>query len=217
MGEVSCLAKNGTQLEASAKDPITAGYALEAFLPKNYFAETNTEVVLLGAGGSAIAIDWYLSRPERGENRPEKITVTNRSAGRLRALEEIHEAGGNLTPLSTKLCPTPEDNTKVLAEAAPGSVIVNATGLGKDAPGSPLSPEALFPERAFVWELNYRGDLMFLDQAKAQQTKQSLTVINGWEYFIHGWTQVIAEVFRLTIDPDGTQLQELSRIAELAR
>ena len=81
--------------------------------------------------------------------------------------------------------------------------MINATGLGKDAPGSPLTDAARFPERAIVWDLNYRGDLVFLDQARAQEKRRSLQVEDGWTYFLHGWTQVIAEVFHIGIPVRG--------------
>jgi len=91
--------------------------------------------------------------------------------------------------------------------------VINATGLGKDAPGSPLSDAAQFPERGVVWELNYRGNLVFLEQARAQQAARDLQVENGWTYFIHGWTQVIAEVFGIEIPTSGPRFEEIARIA----
>ena len=66
MDEVSCLSKRGTHFRAHAKDPISSGHALDAFLPAGYFESEPTDLVIFGAGGSAIAIDWYLTRPTRG-------------------------------------------------------------------------------------------------------------------------------------------------------
>lgn len=56
----------------------------------------------------------------------------------------------------------------LLKDMPEASGMVNATGLGKDQPGSPLSPDARFPRRAVVWELNYRGSLEFLHTGRAQ-------------------------------------------------
>jgi shikimate 5-dehydrogenase len=86
------------------------------------------------------------------------------------------------------LSPQAENNDEILARLAPGSLVINATGLGKDAPGSPLSPLAQFPENGIVWDLNYRGDLVFLEQARQQKNHVTL-VEDGWIYFLHGWTQ----------------------------
>jgi len=97
-----------------------------------------------------------------------------------------------------------------------GSLVINATGLGKDAPGSPLTDQGVFPQRAVVWELNYRGDLVFLDQARAQEKALQLQVEDGWTYFIHGWTQVIAEVFDIEIPVSGPEFDAIAAIAARA-
>ena len=96
-------------------------------------------------------------------------------------------------------------------------MVVNATGLGKDAPGSPITDGAIFPEGGFAWEFNYRGELLFLDQARAQQAARHLRVADGWVYFLHGWTRVIAEVFHIDIPTSGEAFDELGRIAAALR
>lgn len=217
MDEVSSLSKRDGRFIAHAKDPISSGLALDAFLPAGYFSAQPTDVVVFGAGGSAIAIDWYLTRESRGADRPARVIVTNRSAPRLETLRAVHEESHAGIPLETVAAPTPEDNDAVLAGARPRSVVINATGLGKDAPGSPLSDDVVFPEHAVVWDLNYRGDLVFLDQARAAESTRSLRVEDGWVYFIHGWTQVIAEVFDIEIPTSGPVFDELSAIASATR
>ena len=112
--------------------------------------------------------------------------------------------------------PRAQDNDAVLAGLKPGSLIINATGLGKDAPGSPLTDAAVFPDRAIAWDLNYRGDLLFLDQARAQAAARQLQVEDGWTYFIHGWTQVIAEVFDIDIPVRGPGFDAIAAIAARA-
>ena len=89
--------------------------------------------------------------------------------------------------------------------------------LGKDSPGSPLTDQAGFPEGGIVWEFNYRGDLLFLAQARSQMTARGLTVEDGWVYFIHGWTRVMAEVFHIDIPDRGPVFDELSGIAATTR
>ena len=95
--------------------------------------------------------------------------------------------------------------------------MINATGLGKDAPGSPLTGAAQFPENGIAWDFNYRGDLLFLKQARAQEKLRKLKVEDGWVYFLHGWTRVIAEVFHVHIPTAGRVFDELSRIAASVR
>jgi len=41
-----------------------------------------------------------------------------------------------------------------------------------------------------------------MHQALAQKTERNLIVEDGWIYFIHGWSQVIAEVFHLELTPE---------------
>lgn len=53
---------------------------------------------------------------------------------------------------------------------------------------------APLPERAVCWGLNYRGELDFLGQARAQADSKNLHVENGWRYFPHGWSEHITEV-----------------------
>ena len=213
MGETSCLSKDGGQFVCHAKDPVTSGLALDGFLPDDHFARTGAEVFSMGAGGSTIALTWHLMQKSRGANRPSKIIVSNRSAERLEEIERIHRELDLGVPCEYVTAPRAEDNDAVLARLSPGAVVINATGLGKDAPGSPLSDAAVFPERAIAWDLNYRGDLVFLDQARAQQKARQLQVEDGWTYFIYGWTRVIAEVFHVDIPSKGPAFDEICRIA----
>jgi shikimate 5-dehydrogenase len=81
-------------------------------------------------------------------------------------------------------------------------MVINATGMGKDRPGSPVTDKGLFPVNGLVWELNYRGELGFLRQAERQAESRNLTVEDGWVYFLHGWSQVIAEAFHLDLTPE---------------
>ena len=210
MGETSCLSKRAGQLVCHAKDPISAGLAIDAFVAPGYWQETGAEAFLMGAGGSAIAISWYLSRPERGADRPSRIIVSNRSTGRLEMIRKVHAELGTDLLVEFVHTPAPRDNDQILAKLAPRSLVVNATGLGKDAPGSPLTDTARFPGSALAWDLNYRGNLAFLDQARAAV---DVRVEDGWVYFIHGWTQVIAEVFDIEIPTSGAVFESLDRIA----
>ena len=213
MGETSCLSKRDGRLICHAKDPISSGLALDGFLPERHFERTGAEVFSMGAGGSTIALTWRLMQPNRGADRPSRIVVSNRSAVRLEEIQRIHADLGSRVPTEYVLAPRPSDNDAVLAQLRSGSLIVNATGLGKDAPGSPITDAARFPERAVVWDLNYRGDLVFLDQARTQRDLRGLQIEDGWTYFLHGWTQVIAEVFHIDIPASGPAFSTLSEIA----
>lgn len=213
MGEVSSVFKRDDGLHGRAVDPWSVGNALDAFLPGDYWERSRAELVILGAGGSAIALAWHLSKLADNARRPTRIHVANRSLPRLEHLRDLHHTWNTGIPLECHHVPQPELADAVLRKVSPGSLIVNATGLGKDAPGSPLTDNVIFPERAVVWEFNYRGDLVFLDQARAQKESRKLQIEDGWVYFIHGWTQVIADVFNVAIPSRGPLFDELSRIA----
>lgn len=211
--EISSIAKRGSTLSGRAKDPITVDLALRDFLPADHFARTGAEVVILGAGGSGTALSWALA--ER-EDAPALITVTARTQDKLDHLREVHRQHG--TPeglLRYVVTETPEEADALVAAAPAGSIIANATGLGKDRPGSPLTDAVVFPEGAYVWEFNYRGSLEFLHQAEAQEDDRDLHVVDGWRYFIHGWSQVVADVFDLDLTPET--VERLAEAAESVR
>ncbi len=131
-------------------------------------------------------------------------------------MKTVHGEIGFAIPVEYRLAATPEAADAVVAALPAHSMVVNATGLGKDGPGSPVSDAVRFPENGLVWEFNYRGDLVFLDQARAQAPSHNLTVEDGWVYFIHGWTRVIAEVFDIDIPMSGPTFDALGHIAKQA-
>ena len=183
-------------------------------MPEGHWLKTGAEVCIIGAGGSALSISAYLGNEERhGKDLPSRIHLNNRSAPRLaegvRILEYLN------VPMSYHLCKTPELNDRIVEALPAGSLVINATGLGKDRPGSPLTDHCKFPENGLVWERNYRGTLEFMHQAEAQRERRGLLIEDGWTYFIHGWTQVIAEVFH--IDITGERLAACDRLAREMR
>lgn len=213
-GELSCISKSNGKLIGHAKDPFTSGLALEAFLPEDYWKTTNAEVFVIGAGGSAIAICDYLLSEKREANVPAKIVIANRSTPRLKIIQEINAKLGSSVPLEYHHTPGPEDSDRILSGLKTHSLVINATGLGKDNPGSPITDKGVFPQNGMAWDFNYRGNLVFLDQARAQQKQRNLLIEDGWIYFIHGWTQVIAEVFHIEIPEKGPKFVALTTIAE---
>jgi shikimate 5-dehydrogenase len=216
MGETSCLSKRGGRFVCHAKDPITAGLAVDGFLPPQHFERSGAEVLAIGAGGSTIALTCHLMQAARGADRPGRVLVSDRSPERLHEIERIHRALQLDVPCEYRLVDSAADNDALLASLKPGAFVVNATGLGKDRPGSPLTDAAVFPQGAIAWDLNYRGQLVFLDQARRQQAARGLQVEGGWTYFLYGWTRVIAEVFDIAIATSGPEFDALSRIAEQA-
>jgi shikimate 5-dehydrogenase len=214
-GEVSCLAKRDGMLLAQAKDPVASGRALDEFVAPGYFADTGAHALLLGAGGSGLAISLHLMTGRPPGDRPARIIAADLDPARLAAMRAVHgRLGGGpdaAVPVGYARSAGPADGDALLAALPPGSLVVNGTGAGKDTPGSPVSDAGAFPSGARVWDLNYRGALDFLRQARRQRDAAELAIHDGWRYFVHGWACALEEILGLPIGPG--RLEELSRIA----
>jgi shikimate dehydrogenase len=203
-GEISCISKRDGALIGHAKDPISAALSLGEFLAADHFSRTGGEVICFGTGGAGCAITYCLAQRA---DRPSRIICTDTLASRLDHARQVHQAGGFPPDLFRYVLAESGSRHEELMRGLPeASLVVNATGMGKDRPGSPVPEGCPFPDGAVAWDLNYRGALEFVQQATRQQASRSLTVVDGWRYFIHGWTQVIAEVFGLSLDPATTDL-----------
>ena len=208
-GEISSIAKRGNRLTGAAKDPVTVRLALEDFLPPDHFASTGAAALVLGSGGSGCALSHQLGLRD---DQPSRVICTARSHHKLDHQRELHErAGIDADLMQYEITSGPEAVDDLLGALPPSSLVVNATGMGKDCPGSPVSDAGRFPDRAVVWEFNYRGSLEFLHQSRLQQADRGLVIEDGWRYFVHGWTQVIADVFDIPM-PRET-VAELARVA----
>jgi shikimate 5-dehydrogenase len=215
LGEVSSIAKRGNRLVGKATDPAAGGASLDARTGPGYFGRTGAALLCLGAGGSAAAIALHLLDKPDAADRPRQFTFVNRSPGRLARLEAMLQPWRPRAEFRFICNEDAERNDALVGELPAGSVVINATGMGKDRPGSPLTDAVRFPHGGIAWELNYRGELDFLHQALAQQPSRALVVEDGWHYFLLGWTDVIAHVLDIVID-DAT-FTKLAAQAEALR
>ncbi len=215
LGEVNAIVKTPAGLAGHAMDTVTAGLALDRIVPRAHWGRNaEAEALVLGAGGAGLALAAQLTgRPAR--ERPCAITLVDVDAGRL-ADAEAALRGGNAGDIVRVRQVSGADGSDALLAGLPArSLVVNATGLGKDRPGSPFSPLARFPDEAVVWEFNYRGPRDFLVQAQSQQAEQRLTVADGWTYFLYGWAHVMAAVFGVRLD--DALFDRLERATEAER
>ncbi len=199
--EVSSISKLDGRLEGHAKDPITSGASLDAIIEKDYFAKTHGDVLCFGAGGSAIATLLHLINKKDKGDRPNKFTFVNRSQGRLDHAKEMVRSLKTDIEIEYICNSDPLINDKIMGKFPPYSIIINATGMGKDIPGSPITWDGKFPVNSVSWEFNYRGELDFLHQSLAQVESRKVKVEDGWLYFVHGWTQVVAQVLHFDLTP----------------
>jgi shikimate dehydrogenase len=196
--EVSCVVRRDGDLHGYAKDPITAGLAMD-----HMFATAGPvagrDVLCFGAGGAGVAITTRLLTVE---GPPSRIVLVDPDPARIAVARSVHDRIGAPVEVDYSVDADPEMNDRILARCAPEALVINATGLGKDRPGSPLTADATFPRGALVWDLNYRGVLEFLGTARRQAAVRDLQIHDGWRYFLHGWTEVIGEVFEVGMTPD---------------
>jgi len=209
--EISCISKdkNG-KLIGHAKDPITSGKAMESILGKNHWqAHPKAEAMVLGCGGAGTAIIEQLLSGEEG-NKPQKITGLEHNRERL---EKVRKDFFNTKKLILEASETSgKTAARIMTRFPPNSLIVNATGMGKDLPGSPVPESIDFPEQAIVWELNYRGSLEFYQHAMEQKASRKLRVHDGWDYFLLGWSSVMEEVFHFELtEPLMNQLKKSAK------
>lgn len=210
--EISCICKRNSLLRGEALDPITAGLSIEQMVENGYWAETGASVCCIGAGGAGTAITIYFALRREEGDRPRRLYLIDRDATRLhKARALLQRMGRTGLDVSLRLHDRAAQNDRLMEALPAGSMVINATGMGKDVPGSPITDTARFPKRAIAWELNYRGSRRFYHQALAQAKERELKVHDGWTYFLLGWSQVIAGVFHLEISPG-----QFARLAEAA-
>lgn len=196
--EVNAVRREGSSLHGWARDPISVGRVVDRIWPEGY----GHEVICLGAGGTARALSYHLHA-----TRPQvRFVCAERDGAALVELARLARE-----PVAGRLGGGPWD--ELVSNAPPRSLIVDATGMGKDRPGSPTSDRLVFPPGAVVWELNYRGDLRFLAQARRQAHDAGLEVHDGWLLFCHGWAAALSAVLGLPDAPElGDRFEEAARV-----
>ena len=146
-------------------------------------------MLCLGAGGAATALllalhlgigDDGAAIPAR-PGPPGHVTFADTDPAALHALRSVAgRAGIDPARLSFVHVRGASDGDRLAARLPAPALVINATGLGKDQPGSPLTPAAPLSPATLAWDLNYRGSLTFLRQAAAR----GAAVVDGWDYFI---------------------------------
>jgi shikimate 5-dehydrogenase len=187
-GEVNAVRRTGGGLLGFARDPVSVGRVVDRIWPSG--AGAGGDCVCLGAGGTAVALGRHLL----GRAAPPRLVFADPRRSAVSHLGGV--LGGLGGSVTTVVGDGPWDS--LVGSASPGSLVVNATGMGKDRPGSPLTRAARFPLGSVVWELNYRGDLPLLAQASAQ----GVSVHDGWSLFCQGWAAALAAVLDIDLDDD---------------
>lgn len=210
--EVSALVASDGRIDGLALDTVTSELSLHAIVPRL----AGRDVLVMGAGGAALALcDYFAHRA--ADDPPGRVVVTDVAGERLAAIAAATSGGNAAIDWRLERMERGGTHDALLAGLAPSSLVVNATGMGKDRPGSPVGDDAVFPHGGYAWEFNYRGELGFLRQARARAEADGLTVEDGWRYFVHGWTRVIDAVFDLGIPTSGPDFERLYAAAQEVR
>ena len=161
LGEVSALAKTPAGLVGHAMDPVTAGLALDRIVAPAHWSEyPQAEALVMGAGGAGLALAAHLAERPAAE-RPRAIILSDVDGGRLDGARIALQAKSRHGYVAYRHIDAVADTDQLTAALPPHSLVVNATGLGKDRDGSPISDAARFPWGGIVWEFNYRGPRKF--------------------------------------------------------
>ncbi len=211
--EVSALYKRRGQLWGHACDPENCGHALDEFPGIDHWQRhPYAQILSFGAGGAAVALLVYLLM--RARSRPQVLQLVDICQDNLDQCRSVAQklcAGG--MKVEYMLNKDPRANDAIVTALPPGSLVINATGMGKDLPGSPITDAVQFPEPTVVWELNYRGERHFLHQAR----EAGVQTADGWTYFMHGWSSVMSRVYNVPVTPslfsDFCRVSEPYRVA----
>lgn len=187
--EIGAIYQQGGSWAADAPDVRASGVVVSKLLSTSQWRGGAKHVVIFGAGGAGLALSVALASLDE---RPSEIVLTECWADRARTVQRILRHR-NLDHF-IELLPA-ERNQELLDNRPSGTLFVNASGLGKDMPGSPVLSFRNIAKNSIAWDFNYRGDLLFLKQAYAEVGAKSLVVEDGWRYFFSGWAHVVCKVF----------------------
>ena len=186
--EINALAA-GTTLAGYARDAVSLTHVLPGLAARSPAGTlAGLPVLCLGAGGAATALllALHLGIGDDGAiparpGPPGHVTFADTDPAALHALRLVAgRAGIDPARLSFVHVGGAGDGDRLAARLPAPALVVNATGLGKDQPGSPLTPAAPLSPATLAWDLNYRDSLTFLEQAAAR----GAAVVDGWDYFI---------------------------------
>jgi shikimate 5-dehydrogenase len=190
--EISVLHRDADRVTGTAIEVLSSAAALREIVSEDHWATRGRHLLILGAGGTAAAlISAIFDRSGAGSIGPSAVHLIDLVPSRARQLAE-HLS--RLSPDTAVSVHRTEQASSVLTRLPPGSLIVNATGVGKDTPGSPVPLPAPWPEQAIFWEINYRGERPLLRDATDQAPTRGLAVHDGWKLFVAGWSEALAAI-----------------------
>ena len=197
--ELSSISKLDGRLEGHAKDPITAGLSLDAIIEPGYFGRTRGQILCFGAGGSAVATLLHLINKQDKADRPERFVVVNRSQPRLDHMRGMVEQLE--TDIAVELHPQqrPAAQRRNHGHHAGRQHRDQRHGHGQGYSGLADHRRRPFPQEQYRLgvQLPRRTRLHAPGTAAARIAQRQ--VEDGWVYFLHGWSQVVAQVLHVDL------------------
>ena len=200
--EISVLYRQDDQLHGTVIEPASIVTTLAQMGGGTPVTARDADTVIYGAGGTAISLIACLTDPAWPPSaRPRRLHLIDTSASRLQRAHDLAACGPARLPVRVYHS-TGQASLRDLGPLPDRSLIINATGLGKDRPGSPIRLPPSWPRRACVWDLNYRGHLLMLDDARAAAAERQLTTHDGWLLFVNGWAESLSAIIGRPISDD---------------
>jgi shikimate dehydrogenase len=215
LGEVGMIYWREGRLVGDASDPFAILKVARRLLTASESWKNGPRAaIILGGGGAGVALaDSLIHEKDLGCTR---VTIAEIDSERVLTLRSQISSWSPPFPVQVQLVKHSSDD--LVSGAGSGSLIANASGLGKDRPGSPISEFAVFPHGAIAWEFNYRFIAQvqptFWDISLRQAQSQTLTLEDGWDYFVWNWLEMLSNIVGLS--PDSFYLC-FSRVANEIR
>jgi shikimate 5-dehydrogenase len=200
LGEIGLVYWRQGRLVGDASDSFAILKVARRLLSVDSWQSGERSALVLGGGGAGTALADSLI--QAGDLGCRSVTITETDAARVSTLRSRIMTWSAPIPIRVQRVEDHSDN--LLAGAGEGTLIVNASGLGKDQAGSPISQGAVFPRGSFAWEFNYRfiaqSQPTFWDIALRQKESRKLTLEDGWDYFVWNWLGMLSTI--LDAPPD---------------
>lgn len=206
---------SGATVTGYARDAVSLTLILPE-LPRHADVDSlrKLHVLCLGAGGAATALLLALhidmtAEPGSLPGAPAHIVFADTDPSALDDLRAVAaRAMIDPTRVSFVHAVDPGACDALVASLRSPALVINATGRGKEAPGSPVTYQAPFRPTTLAWDFNYRGPLTFLHQA----TTRGARTLDGWDYFVAGWAGSLTSIAGIPFTSDL-----LTRFAHVAK
>ena len=190
--EVGGISAVGGTLKADAPDARSVARVARRLLGDARWVAGPRHVVILGAGGAGLSLAYGLC-----DGPPEiaarSIVMTDVDPARVDEARSIASRWRRSFVVAVERAGSGA-NDRLIGDAPEGTLIVNASGVGKDRPGSPLAPGTPLPRHSIYWDFNYRGALELLRSARVQAEERDLLVADGSDYLACGWLEALCFV-----------------------